>query len=69
MPVGQLIAVAATYNFVRLSLVGERNNDRGPAFAPKACESLSPVIGHNEICTQRRLSSMQAAAAIAMRAG
>ena len=56
MPVGQLIAVAATYNFVRLSLAGVRNNDRGLDFAPKACESLSTIIGHNEICTQRGLS-------------
>ena len=64
MPLGQLIAVAATYNFVRLPRAGVQSN-----FAPKACESLSAIIGHDEISTQRGLSSVQAAAEIAMRAG
>lgn len=68
MPVVQLIAVAATYNFVRLPRAGARSNDRGPHFAPKACECLSAFIGHDEISTQRGLSSVQAAAEIAMRA-
>jgi hypothetical protein len=63
MPVGQPIA-AAIYNFVRLPVAGVRNNDRGPDFALKVCKSLSAIIGHNEICMQRGLSSMQAAIAI-----
>jgi hypothetical protein len=69
MPVGQLIAVAATYDFVHLSRDGVRSNDRGPDFAPKACESLSAIIGRDEISTQPGLSSVQAAAEIAMKAG
>jgi hypothetical protein len=69
MPVGQLIAVAATYDFVRLSRAGVRSNDHGPDFAPKACKSLSAIIGHDEISTQRGLSSVQAGAEIDMRAG
>jgi hypothetical protein len=65
----QLIAVADTYDFVDLPRVGVRSNDRGPDFAPKACESISAIIGHDEISTQRGLSSVPAAAEIAMRAG
>jgi hypothetical protein len=37
-----------------------------PAFAPT---ELSAIIGRDEICKQHGLSSMQAAAAIAMTAG
>ena len=78
---GPLIAVFATYKFVRLPRARVRSNDAVfafAAFAPVASQNprslsqnagkLSAIIGRDEICTQRGLSSMQAAAAIAMTA-
>ena len=61
MPVSQLIAVAATCNFLRLPRAGVRSKDRGLDFAP--------IMGHDEISTQRGSSSVQAAGEIAVRAG
>jgi hypothetical protein len=78
--VGPLIAVFATYKFVRPPRARVRSNDAVFAFAAFAPASqnprslsqnagkLSAIIGRDEICTQRGLSSMQAAAAIAMTA-
>ncbi|MGC1825628.1 MAG: hypothetical protein WA723_08320 [Pseudolabrys sp.] len=80
---GQLIGVIATiYNFVRLPRAGVRSNDgefasadlhpwhskAGPRSLLRSERKLS-AIGRDEICRQHGLSSMQAAAAIAMTAG
>ena len=79
---GQLIGVIATiYNFVRMPACGamtansrQRICTRGirkPARVRsyRASASSSAIIGRDEICKQHGLSSMQAAAAIAMTAG
>jgi hypothetical protein len=79
--VGPLIAVFATYKFVRLPRARVRSNGAVFAFAvfaPVASQDPrsisqnagkpSAIIGRDEICTQRGLSSIQAAAAIAMTA-
>ena len=78
---GALITFFATYKFVRLPRARVRSNDAVfvfAVFAPVAfqdsrslsqnADKLSAIIGRDEICTQRGLSSMQAAAAIAMTA-
>jgi hypothetical protein len=82
--VGQLIGVIATiYNFAHLPHAGMRSNDGEFASAvlhpwhSKADShsllqnerKLSAIIGRDEICTQRGLSSMQPTAAIALTAG
>ena len=81
---GQLIGVIATiYNFVRLPRAGVRSNDgefasadlhpghskAGPRSLLRSERKLFAIIGRDEICKQHGLSSMQAAAAIAMTAG
>ena len=78
---GQLIGVIATiYIFVHLPRAGVRSNDgvfasavlhrRHSKAGQRSLLRSSPhIIGRDEIRTQRGLSSMQAAAAIAMTAG
>ncbi|MGA9124745.1 MAG: hypothetical protein WB382_15700 [Pseudolabrys sp.] len=79
---GQLIGVIATiYNFVRAPACGALTaNSRqrictpghskaGPRSLLRSERKLFAIIDRDEICKQYGLSSMQAAAAIAMTAG